>query len=39
VQILLVLERTEDAIITLDGAKEKLPNNPTIDGWLKKLRK
>ncbi|MFA6954762.1 MAG: hypothetical protein WC538_02690 [Thermoanaerobaculia bacterium] len=39
VQILLVLERAEDAIITLDGAKDKLPNNPTIDGWLKKLRK
>jgi Arc/MetJ-type ribon-helix-helix transcriptional regulator len=39
VQILLVLERAEDAIITLEAAKEKLPNNPTIDGWLKKLKK
>lgn len=39
VQILLVLDRAEDAIITLEAAKDKLPNNPTIDGWLRKLKK
>jgi Arc/MetJ-type ribon-helix-helix transcriptional regulator len=39
VQILLVLDRKEDAITMLNEAKEKLPNNPFIDNWLKKLKK
>ncbi len=39
VQVLLVLDRAEDAIVTLEQAKEKLPNNPAIDGWLRKLKK
>ena len=39
VQILLVMDRAQDAIATLEEAKDKLPNNPTIDGWLKKLKK
>ena len=39
VQVLLVLGREPDAIATLEEAREKLPNNPTIARWLEKLKK
>lgn len=39
VQILLVLNREADAVAALEEAKEKLPNNPTIQRWLEKLKK
>ena len=39
VQVLLVLDRTRDAVATLEEAKEQLPNNPTIARWLEKLTK
>ncbi|HET7437304.1 MAG TPA: hypothetical protein VFN10_21540 [Thermoanaerobaculia bacterium] len=39
VQILLVLGRDDDALTTLEEAREQLPNNPTIAKWIEKLRK
>ena len=39
VQVLLVLDRQADAIVTLEEARERLPNNPTISKWLEKLKK
>src|SRR6185436_14666580 len=39
VQILLVLGREDDAMIGLEEAREKLPNNPTIARWIEKLLK
>jgi Arc/MetJ-type ribon-helix-helix transcriptional regulator len=39
VQILLVLGRDADALTTLETAREKLPNNPTIARWIEKLKK
>ena len=39
VQVLLVLGRQNDAVATLEEAKEQLPNNPTIARWLEKLKK
>ena len=39
VQILLVLGRDDDALVGLEEAREKLPNNPTIAKWIEKLRK
>jgi Arc/MetJ-type ribon-helix-helix transcriptional regulator len=39
VQILLVLGRETDALISLEEAREKLPNNPTIARWIQKLNK
>jgi hypothetical protein len=39
VQVLLILDREPDAIATLEEAREKLPNNPTIARWLEKLKK
>lgn len=39
VQILLVLGRDADAMTTLEAAKERLPNNPTIAKWIEKLLK
>ena len=39
VQVLLVLDRTRDAVATLEEAREQLPNNPTIARWLEKLTK
>jgi Arc/MetJ-type ribon-helix-helix transcriptional regulator len=39
VQILLVLERQPDAVSALEEAQERLPNNPTIQRWLDKLKK
>jgi len=39
VQILLVLGREADALVSLEEAREKLPNNPTIARWIEKLNK
>jgi len=37
VQILMVLDRLDDALFSLQSAKEKLPNNPVIQRWIEKL--
>jgi len=39
VQILLVLDRTSDALAALEEARETLPNNPTIAKWIARLKK
>jgi len=39
VQILLVLDRTAEALAGLEEARELLPNNPTIAKWIARLRK
>jgi Arc/MetJ-type ribon-helix-helix transcriptional regulator len=39
VQVLLVLERGDDALATLEEAREKMPNNPTIAKWIERLKK
>ncbi len=39
VQILLVLGREEEALGSLEQAKELMPNNPTISKWIERLRK
>ena len=39
VQILLVLGREEEALSSLEQAKEVLPNNPTIARWIDRLKK
>ena len=39
VQILLVLGRDDDALASLEEAREKLPNNPTVAKWIDRLQK
>ncbi|HEX8171920.1 MAG TPA: hypothetical protein VF824_15395 [Thermoanaerobaculia bacterium] len=39
VQILLVLDREADALASLEEAREKLPNNPTVARWIERLKK
>jgi hypothetical protein len=39
VQILMVLGHEADALASLEEAREKLPNNPTIARWIEKLHK
>src|SRR5258707_5071382 len=39
VQILLVLDRTADALTALEEARELLPNNPTIANWITRLQR
>src|SRR5437763_16726683 len=39
VQILLVLDRTAEALSALEEAREMLPNNPTIAKWISRLKK
>src|SRR6266481_5399338 len=39
VQILLVLDRTSEALTTLEEARETLPNNPTIAKWIERVKK
>ena len=39
VQILLVLDRTAEALTSLEEARETLPNNPTIAKWIARLKK
>jgi hypothetical protein len=38
VQILLVLDRTQDAMAALEQARERMPNNPAIAKWIEKLK-
>ena len=38
VQVLLVLGREEEALTSLEEAKEQFPNSPTIARWIDKLR-
>ena len=37
VQILMILDRVDEARATLEEAKERLPNSPLVDGWVKRL--
>ena len=37
VQVLMILGRQNEAISSLQEAKEKMPNNPAITRWLEKL--
>ena len=37
VQILLVLDRYDDARLTLEEARDKLPNSPVIERWLDRV--
>ena len=39
VQILMVLGREEEALTSLEEARELLPNNPTIARWIERLKK
>ena len=39
VQILLVLGREDEALRSLEEAKEVMPNNPTIARWIDRLKK
>jgi Arc/MetJ-type ribon-helix-helix transcriptional regulator len=39
VQVLMVLGRDDDALMALEEAREKMPNNPTIARWIEKLMK
>jgi Arc/MetJ-type ribon-helix-helix transcriptional regulator len=39
VQILLVLDRNDEALASLEEAQETLPNNPTISKWIARLKK
>src|SRR5437667_6803577 len=39
VQILLVIGREEEALSSLEEAKELLPNSPTIARWIDRLNK
>ena len=39
VQILLVLGRQDEALTSLEEAREQFPNSPTIARWIEKLRK
>ncbi len=39
VQILMVLGRENDALSSLEEAREMLPNNPSILKWIEKLNK
>jgi Arc/MetJ-type ribon-helix-helix transcriptional regulator len=37
VQVLLVLDREADALISLEEARERMPNNPAIAKWIERL--
>ena len=39
VQILLVLGREEEALSSLEEARDLMPNNPTIARWIERLNK
>jgi len=39
VQILLVLGREEEALSSVEQAREVMPNNPSIARWIEKLTK
>jgi tetratricopeptide (TPR) repeat protein len=39
VQTLLILNRENDALTTLEEALERMPNNPAIRKWIDKLKR
>jgi 5'-deoxynucleotidase YfbR-like HD superfamily hydrolase len=39
VQILMVLDRTAEALASLEEARATLPNNPTISKWITRLKR
>lgn len=39
VQVLMILDRPDEALLTLQEAKERLPNSPSIEGWVRRLEK
>lgn len=39
IQILLVLERGEEALAAAEEAREQMPNNPAIARWIEKLKR
>lgn len=39
IQILLVLGREAEALVSAEEAQEKLPNNPAIARWIERLKK
>ncbi len=39
VQILLVLDRTPEALAALEEARATLPNSPTISKWISRLKR
>jgi len=39
VQTLMILDRADEALATLEEAKERLPNSPVVDSWISRLEK
>lgn len=39
VQILLILDRPQDALTGLEDARERLPNSPSVLRWIEKIQK
>jgi Arc/MetJ-type ribon-helix-helix transcriptional regulator len=39
VQILLILNRSDEALTSLEEAREHLPNNPSIARWLERVKR
>ena len=39
VQVLMVMGREQDALLSAEEAQEKMPNNPAIARWIDRLRK
>ena len=39
VQILLILDREAEALSTLEEARERLPNNPSVLKWIEKIQR
>jgi len=39
VQTLMILDRADEALATLEEARERLPNSPVIGGWISRLEK
>jgi len=39
VQILLVMDRSREALVTLEEARERLPNSPAILAWIERVKK
>jgi Arc/MetJ-type ribon-helix-helix transcriptional regulator len=39
VQVMLVMGREDDALASLEEAREVLPNNPSIAKWIEKLKR
>lgn len=39
VQTLVILDRVDEAVAMLEEAKERLPNSPAIESWVRRLEK